>query len=375
LFHERRRILTHEALALLNDYLPETEQKTLNTLFPTGGNTPKDIPDLAGKYVERRALSLSYWAIVRDFSIYVYELLRFVHPIFVYQESALKIQLLTLKGLSLSKLGSYDDAQSALNQASALTFAQPLRENLCNKATIDLRRAEVYMQEALSYRATLVHLEHKLKNALPNDESYLELSNSFITHYRRHVASLDSATALLDSSENHLSGNSHSSFLWGRLYIQRFSILSSYYISGSLQDRLKNNMEGCILDNGKFAPAFRLKACNVEHSLSVFRKSLAVCEGDKYLIYSMLNAYIKAAKKTLFYMRFIYNDELLDKNTKKFSQAIKDITRLPELNFSEPDLNTEPKQYKEFYKQIEICVRDFTDGSWWKRVKDKEVDC
>ncbi|MAQ99194.1 MAG: hypothetical protein CMI00_01510 [Oceanospirillaceae bacterium] len=289
----------------------------------------------------------SLWEEIDEKASYYLDFLKVLDPVFFEKEQNFALRTLVHKAIANCKLGRFPLAHSLLNQASAIQFISNNSTTQDNQALIHLRRSELYMQESRNLKTNLLILEgiykklinHKKSTSdgarksdiksITDDIKKIQSSldqtrlNEMLTKYsedgdlnalrhyctaeyekayRKHVSLLDNSSISLDAAESLLAGRSHSSKWWTRLYIERFSVISAYYINTDSSYAGTMNPSEFIKYNTKIGTAFRLKALDIDYLSSTFRKALAVTSSKDYLRIVLINAYILALKNIINYI-------------------------------------------------------------------------
>lgn len=180
------------------------------------------------EYKKYRTKATTCWVLVCVFCFVALDLMRYVSYRDLYEEIKLKVKILALYALAQGKLNRFYEAHKRLNEANSLTYYLPIKEQQSEQFILRLRRAEVHLDQAALYKATLLSLK---------DATNRQLSNEDMKHlYMLHVAKLDEAAVSLESAEELMAGGSHSALWWGKLTSLRMRGFGEYYQDKSIGD-------------------------------------------------------------------------------------------------------------------------------------------
>ncbi len=287
---------------------------------------------------EARAQIRALWVEVTALCNTAMDLLNHLHPAYLNVEIEEHIKCQTMYGLALGHLGRFFEAHRRLNEAGAVLSKMANTLESEEFAVIKLRRAEVFLCEAVAVREALngvetseseAELESLQASAHPqfanpvgkavaatrkvvkarkrleeiekerfqrsDAESAIERQEQRIvagkeerrraieTLERIHYAKLDDAWVALEAAEQLLSGRSHSSLWWGRLFALKLRVY------GEHQDRR------LVARYESLAFRQRIQHDHVVHQL--FDKGVLVSPSDPYRRLRLLDYYLKAVEK------------------------------------------------------------------------------
>jgi hypothetical protein len=214
-------------------------------------------------------------------------------PAFVDFEISQKIKAQTLYSLSLGYLGRYFEAHRHLSEAQALLSKRSPAADPLALAIIEIRRAEIYLHQAQSYKLILVdksqsagplieEVQRKWANSEDRDSEMV--SASPVKYSRLMCSAIDDAWVSLETAERHLSGRSHSSLWWGRLIALQ---LRTYALSADLNK--------CGGNKYVWIPLCLRRRVHLESCIDrLFNMGRLMSHGDAYRVLRLVDYYISA---------------------------------------------------------------------------------
>lgn len=221
----------------------------------------------AYKREKERQIVLKHWLVVSALCWLCIDLCRSLDPDFADFEVSSKVKCNTLYGLALGYLNRFTEAHRRLNEAHALMSRGRRGLRGTEFAVLHLRRAEVYLTQA---------------EAPGNKRPDQKLDALFF-------ACIDDAWASLERAEKALSGSSHSSLWWGRLYSLK---LRTY----SLFRHLGDGDIASIRESRRMPLPFRRRLQHDEYVRQLIERALLTNDGDYYRILRVSRYYARVVK-------------------------------------------------------------------------------
>lgn len=281
-----------------------------------------------------------YWSIAGAMSQLCLDLLMYIHPFFHQKENKLRIKLLTFSALSLSKLRKFDQALQALNDADAYVHNMNLLESRKEHAILRLRRAELHLIEAYSYR-------EKLHNSYNSDHEF------DYSIYRLHIQKLDLATIALDYAENKVDDYIHSALWCGKLYRLRLAVFAIHYVVEE--------------PNTSLMPiAYRNRAQSQKYLQRLLNLALLTCGQDHYRKSCCFDIYFQAFTKMNSYLsinhfrQFTDSKANLQESFHYFRAHIEDIRPIVE----EKDVKDNLGLLDKYQSCLALQYDNYANGVW-----------